>query len=211
MDAFLTPAERAVRQRIRDYLRNGGGAGGRGAAGTAGMPERGKILSELSPATPPDPGRGSGLLEKALLIEEVSAVSPKLGRDLLPAAPGPTAPAGAEGFAAGVAWSIGTAAGILEACMKAAREQGLFASTLMGCQETQMGLGELLSGLEAARLQSYRALRLIDGGEKIRGEDELEHASGLAGKIYNRALTMASSLLGAGWLSENMPDHERSR
>lgn len=215
MDAFLTPSEMAVRQRIRDYFRDGE-ASGRGASpGPAGLAVSEALLRELGfpgPHGAGDEGQASGLLARALVIEEVSSASPRLGRELVPVLGGEARDApGTEGEAAEIAWTIGAAAAVLEACLKAAREQGFFASTLMDHQKVQMALGDLLSGLESARLQSYRALRLIDGGDTARGGEELRRAAGLARRARDIALGAASALLGRRWLSEIIPDNERSR
>jgi alkylation response protein AidB-like acyl-CoA dehydrogenase len=215
MDAFLTPDETALRQRIRDYFRDGE-ASGRGAPpGPAGSHEAGALLKELGfpgPRLAGDEGKEAGLLAKALVVEEVSSASPRLGRELVPVLGGEARGApGTDSEAAEIAWTIGVAAAVLEACLKAAREQGFFASTLMDHQKVQMALGDLLSGLESARLQSYRALRLIDGGDTTRGGEELRRAAGLAGRAHSEAMGMASALLGPRWLSEKIPGNERSR
>lgn len=215
MDAFLTPNEMALRQRIRDYFRDAAVSGGGAPPGPAGSPEAGALLKELGFPGPPgagDEGQASGLLAKALVIEEVSSASPRLGRELVPVLGGEARDApGTDGVAAEIAWTIGAAAAVLVACLKAAREQGFFASTLMDHQKIQMALGDLLSGLESARLQSYRALRLIDGGDASRGGEELRRAAGLARRARDSAMGAASALLDHRWLSDNIPDNERSR
>lgn len=215
MDAFLTPDEMALRQRVRDYFR-GGEASGRGVPpGPAGLPEAGALLRELGfpgPRGPGDDWKDGGLLAKALVVEEVSAVSPRLGCELVPVRGGEARDVPeTETEAAEIAWTVGAAAAVLAACQKAARQQGFFASTLMDHQKVQMALGDLLSGLESARLQSYRALRLIDGGDAARGGEELRRAAGLARRARDIAMDAASALLDRGWLSENIPGYERSR
>ena len=215
MDAFLTPNEMALRQRIRDYFRDGEASGGGAPAGPTGSHEPGALLKELGfpgPYGAGDKGGDASLFVKALVVEEVSSASPRLGRDLVPVLGGEARGApGTDSEAAEIAWTIGAAAAVLQACLKAAREQGLFASTLMGHQKVQMVLGDLLSGLESARLQSYRALRLIDGGNTAGGAQELRRAAGLAGRARDIAMGAASALLDHRWLSEKMPDNERSR
>ena len=206
MDAFLTPDEMAVRQSVRDYFREGG---------PAGLPAPGTFLKELGfpgPTAAGGKGKEASLLVKALVIEESSSASPRLGRELVPSLGGAIQSVShAEEKAAEIAWRIGAAAAVLRACLKAAGEQGFFASTLMDHQKVQMTLGDILSGLEAARLQSYRAFRLIDGGNTARGAEELRRAAGLAARAHGEVMGMASALLGPRWLSENMPENERSR
>jgi hypothetical protein len=213
MDAFLTPDEMAIRRRIRDYFRNERGVIEDGSSGSSSLPDPGLLLKDMGFSELSSVGAGGreGLLEKALIIEEVSSASPRLGRALIPARNVPEVQSGTEDLVASIAWSIGTAAAILDVCLRAAREKGLFDSTLMDHQKAQLTLGELLSGLEAARLQTYRALRLIDHGDKLRGEEELGRASGLADKIQGEARALASALLGESWVAERIPENERSR
>lgn len=215
MDAFLTPSEMAVRQRIRDYFRDREAAGRGASPGPAGLALSEALLKELGfpgPHATGDEWKDGSLLAKALVIEEISSASPRLGRELLPVLGGDARDApGTEGEAAEIAWTIGAATAVLEACLKAAREQGFFASTLMDHQKVQMALGDLLSGLESARLQSYRALRLIDGGDAARGGEELRRAASLARTARDIATGAASALLDRRWLSELFPDNERSR
>ncbi|MGZ7046371.1 MAG: acyl-CoA dehydrogenase family protein, partial [Candidatus Aminicenantales bacterium] len=192
MDAFLTPDEMALRQRIREYFRDGKASGGGAPPGPAGSHEAGALLKELGFPGPPGAGhegKEAGLLDKALFVEEVSSASPRLGRELVPVLGGRArGEPGTDSEAAEIAWTIGAAAAVLEACLKAAREQGFFASTLMNHRKVQMALGDLLSGLESARLQSYRALRLIDGGDGARGREELRRAAGLARRARDIAM-----------------------
>jgi alkylation response protein AidB-like acyl-CoA dehydrogenase len=138
----------------------------------------------------------AGLLERALVIEEVSAASPELGQTLLPVAGGQDAlPGTGTGEAAGeAAWTIGAASAVLASCLRAAREKGLFESTLMDYQKAQSDLAGALAGLEAARLQAYRALILLDRGDIDRGRDELGRASDCARTILGEALTLAAAL-----------------
>jgi len=215
MDAFLTPNEMALRQRIRDYFRDGRASGGGAPPGLTGSHDPGTLLKEVGfpgPHGAGNKGNEASLFVKALVIEEVSSASPRLGRELVPVLGGAIHGApGTRGEAAEIAWTIGAAAAVLQACLMAAREQEFFASTLMDHQKVQMALGDILSGLEAARLQSYRAFRLIDGGITARGEEELRRAAGLAGRAHGDAMGIASALLGPRWISENMTGNERSR
>jgi len=215
MDAFLTPDEVAARQKVRDYFREGKALAEGAPSGPRGSNPLGSFLKELGfpgPSAAGDKGRAASLLVKALVIEESSSASPRLGRELVPSPGGAIRSVShAEEEAAEIAWKMGAAAAVLRACLKAAGEQGFFASTLMDHQKVQMTLGDILSGLEAARLQSYRAFRLIDGGDESRGAEELRRAAGLAARAHGEAMGMASALLGTRWLSENMPDNERSR
>jgi alkylation response protein AidB-like acyl-CoA dehydrogenase len=213
MDTFLSAEDIFIKRRVRDYFSDG--APGRNE--TSSLPpavrDPGPLLKELGFSEPHAAGRAGelGLASKALIIEGISRASPRLGRGLIPAGNAEGARSGAEEVAARTAWSIGSAAAILDACLKAARDEGLFGSTLMDHQKEQVALGELLSGLEAARLQAYRALRLIDRGRPDCGGEELERASDKASELRTRAAAMASKLLDDRVRAEIIPENERSR
>jgi len=189
MDDFLTPFEQAFRQRVRDHFRSG------------------KSTAAADDAWSARPAGVEGLLGRALVIEEASAASPKLGRALLD---GAVAPSGTEAAAGELAWALGSAAAALEAGLVAARDKGLFQSTLMGHQKVQGDLAEAFSAVQALRLKAYRALRLLDRGERVRGEEELGRAAGEARAVRDRTLALAVALLDGGRLTELMPEKERS-
>jgi len=200
MDAFLTPAQRALRKSLRDYLRESAQANQDVVSpDSLLLPALGRLLTDLGyPGLlgSIQSGGQAGLLDRALVIEEISAASPELGQTLLPAAGGRDARPGTEaGAAAGeAAWTIGAAAAVLVSCLRAAREKGFFESTLMDYQKIQSDLAGALSSLEAARLQAYRALRLLDRGDLDRGREELGRASACARTILGEALTLAAAL-----------------
>jgi alkylation response protein AidB-like acyl-CoA dehydrogenase len=201
MDDFLTPDEKALKRDVREYVRQRKSAEGPGDA-----PDQTSLaavrlrLSELGyrgfPASGPGDGR-AGWLQSALIIEEVSAAAPGLGRALSEAVLGPDGQPGVGDAAAGVARDIGTAAAVLESCFAAARGKGLFESALMDYRKAQMGLADALSGLAAARLLTYRALRLIDRGDEEKGRDELRLAASRVSEALAAARSVASALGGA--------------
>jgi len=209
MDVFLKPEEIAVRQRIRDYFRDNRGFAPAGYSGPDGPLQASQFLKDMG-----FPGLGAtgplGFVKHALIIDEVSCASPRLGQVLLAFWITPQDPHRAEYPAALAAWSVGAATAIFKACLKTAREKGFFKSTLMDHQKVQMDLANLLSGLEAARVQTYRALHLIDRGKNERGESELERASNLAGRTHDGAKALAAVLLDENWVKENIPENERS-
>ncbi len=194
-DAFLTAEEAAVRRRVRDHLRNRRGAEG-AAPGGGGAPDPRPLLRDLGF----DSLAAAGPVAATLVVEEASRISPGLGRALLAGATGERA--GAE-----AAWSLGTAAAACEACLEAVRRGGLFESALLGHQGVQVALGEIVTELESARLRAFRALRLIERGEAVRGEGELERASALAVRTRDAALALTASLPG----TSRGPEVERSR
>jgi alkylation response protein AidB-like acyl-CoA dehydrogenase len=213
MDAFLTPAQRALRQGVRDYFRERVPANPVGPSFDSGLlPALGRRLRDLGYPDFLGSTTGEGLLERALVIEEVSAASPELGQSLLSAGGGPDARPGTgmPDPVAEAAWTIGTTAAVLESCLGAARERGLFESTLMDYQRAQGDLAGALSGLEAARLQAYRALLLLDRGDVERGREELGRASACARRILGETRSLAA-LLGARRLPEITPEQERNR
>jgi hypothetical protein len=194
MDAFLTPGQKALRQRIRAHFL-GADPGAADLLGGLGL----------------GPAGATGFLERALAIEEISAVSPSLGRSFAEGDGGWDAGSGVGKTITTIARSLGTAAATLEACLRAAREKGLFESVLMDHQKVQSELAEIHSELEAARLLAYRAFLLLDRGDTARGERELEPASARAFRVSSAARSLASALLGPEWLERNPDETERSR
>jgi len=209
MDDFLTPVEQDIREKVRGLLRPGRGLGPAEQGRDAGPAGAGRLWEAVG--LPAGGGRGPGphpgLLGRALVVEEVSAASPKLGRALLAAWPDRSR----TGEAAGeLAWAIGSTAAALGAGLDAARKKGLFQSTLMGHQRAQGDLADTLAAVQALRLRAYRALRLIEKGENVRGEDELGRAAGEAAAVRDRARATLGALLGEAGLAELMPEDERS-
>ncbi|MEN6309949.1 MAG: acyl-CoA dehydrogenase family protein [Acidobacteriota bacterium] len=215
MDDFLTPGEKTLRRDVREYLlRRPTPAGGPGQAPDEAFLAAFRLrLNELGylgfPPSGPDDGR-AGWLESALVVEEVSASSPGLGLALIEAEAGPDGQARGADAAAVVARDIGTAAAVIESCLAVAREKGLFESALMGYQKAQTGLADALSGLEAARLLTYRALRLIDRGDGEKGRAELRRASSSVSEALAAARSLASTLAGTPGPLPGEPDKERT-
>jgi len=213
MDAFLTPDERALRQEVRNIFRERALAGPQNASfDSASLAAISRRLKELGHPDLLDSGPGAGptgLLERALIIEEVSAASPETARALFGAPEGQAGGPGGADPAAEVARAIGTAAAILETCLRAAREKGFFDSTLMDYQKAQADLANALSGLEAERLQAYRALRLLERGDKDRGDKELGHASARVQEILDEARSLLSGLLGGSGPPQKASEQER--
>ncbi|HYA48954.1 MAG TPA: acyl-CoA dehydrogenase family protein [Burkholderiales bacterium] len=210
MDALFTPEELNARERVRAYFR--GGRGG-GADGGESAFDALRVLKDLGLGARSGAGFSGlpGLVGAALVVDEFSRVSPRLGLALL-AGWGPPGPAsGPEHAAATTAWDLGTTSAAYDACLEAARGRGFFGSTLMGHQRVQMDLAGILAGLEAARLQAYRAMRLIDRGRRDRGGEELERARQLAGRTCEAAKALAATLLGQDRVQEIFPERERSR
>ena len=185
MDDFLTPVEQAVRHKVRDRLREGGWP-----AGLEGL------LRALDVPPAGEDGPGPALLERALVIEEVAAASPEMGRGLLRAAPFLR---GVEAAAGELAWVLGSAAAAVEAGLAAARDKGLFQSALMGHQKVQGELAEAFSAVQCLRLRAYRALRLVERGEGDRGGEELARTAADSAPVRERALALARSLIGDEW------------
>jgi alkylation response protein AidB-like acyl-CoA dehydrogenase len=207
MDAFLTPEQKALRQNIRDHLREGA------PAGPAALTAISRKLKDLGYPDLPGAGPGMGrmgLIEKALIIEEVSAAAPELGRAIFAAGGGPAGRIGPEDSVAEMARDIGTAAAVLRSCLEAARDKGLFESTLMDHQKAQMDLADVLSGLEAVRLQAYRALGLLDRGDGERGDEELRRVAGRVRETLGEARALASALAGGRGLTDKIPGQERN-
>jgi hypothetical protein len=210
MDALFTLEELAARERVRAYFRRGRSSG---PAGEKEVYDARRVLNDLGLGEPSGGGFSGipGLVGTALIVDELSSASPQLGQAFL-AGWTPSRPAsGPELSAAATAWDLGTASAAYGACLKAARERGYFGSTLMDHQRVQMDLAGLLAGLETARLQAYRALRLIDRGRGDRGEGELERARQLAARTREAAEALARTLIGEDWVKVTFPERERSR
>lgn len=210
MDDFLTTNERTIRDRVREHLRPGRGPAAEGHAPSAGPAGIEGLLRELGvPGLGTEDGSGPvrSLFERALVIEEAAAASPRAGRALLDSSP---AAAGAETTAGELAWLLGSASAAVEAGLAAARDKGLFQSTLMGHQKVQGDLAEAFSAIQALRLRAYRAMRLVDAGRSGRGGEELARVAAEAAAARGRALALAGALLDGSGLAVLMPEKERS-
>jgi hypothetical protein len=192
MDAFLTPGQKALRQKIRAYF-------------LGANPAPAELPAWLTTAA------AGGFLERALAIEETTAVSPSLGRPLAEDGAAGSGPSGAEKAVVEIARSLGTASATLETCFRAAREKGLFDSVLLDHQKAQSGLAEVYSGLEAARALAYRAFILLDRGETARAEKEMGPAAVRAARISEAARDLAFALLGPGGGAGAVDHFERRR
>ncbi len=235
MDAFLSAAQRRLRQTVRDFFRESVAAEALdpGSGPTSG-PIRVKLLERLEGlgflglsdrrGDPPAAGAAPDGLDAALCLEEIAAGSPALALSFLPASAtlpaesGASLPGGSFGSipAAGsaeAAWLIGTSAFILEACYKAARERGLFASTLMAFSDGQQALANALVRLEACRLQVCRGW-LAGGVDPGRGSAELTQALTDARALAADVRALGAAHLGEEWCRVHIPPgppgHERN-
>jgi hypothetical protein len=194
MDAFLGTRDKNLRARLRRRLgeyRSAGGSEGE-------FPER-LLDSVWEGAARPT------VLERGLVLEELFAFSPRLGREMsrLIDAAGEEDPASASGSAA--AESIGSSAFVLDACTRAALEKNLFVSVLMRAGKIQQDLADFTAALESVRFETYRSFLLLDRGEKGQGAAELARAAERACGLRAGILSLASDLLGKDWLRVNVP------
>jgi hypothetical protein len=187
VDGFWTPEEAAFRLAAREYF---------------GRRER------SSPAPDLEIPSGLGLGGRVAVVEEASFRDPKLGRGLSVFGEGPGPADRPVEAVLALARLAGTAAHVVEAGVKAARDQGAFSSSLMGCREVQESLAGLVSGAELLRFGICRLCRLLDRGDWDRAAAEsvrlLSRAKALAGDV--RAIAL--SLLGAPWVAENLAEDE---
>lgn len=216
MDVFWTKAEATFRAKVRDYFNREGEALCRSASKPS-MPVRPDLgISQEADGSPAITGSG-GVSQGVLIIEEASFFRPRLGLDLMERWISLKAGSSPEGKLYRLARTVGTAAHVFEAAARAARDEGYFASSLMGCRELQEGLAGLASGIEILRLGACRICHLLARGERDRGEEEL-------GLLYEKAIaldrevrSMALGLLGEVWTRDSLPgdesssEHERSR
>jgi len=187
VDGFWTPEEAAFRLAAREHF---GRREGSGPVTDLGIPS------------------GLGLGGRVAVVEEASFRDPKLGRGLSVSGEG-SGPADRPVEAVlALARLAGTAAHVVEAGVKAARDQGAFSSSLMGCREVQESLAGLVSGAELLRLGTCRLCRLLDRGDGDRAAAESARLLARAKTLGGDVRAIALSLLGAPWVAENLAEDE---
>ena len=214
MDAFWSDEEMTFRGKAADYFRRRSGS----------APLNGALPDEIWADLDGSPGRGRSapslgerLSRPASIIEEAARCDPRLGRDLLAwrAASGPFGPL--EASLCQMGRLAGTAAHVLEAGVRAARERGAFSSSLMGCRDVQESLAGLVSEADLVRLGACRLCRLLERGENERAGRESAGFDILGRALDSRIRAVALSLLGQSWVEANLPaealssDDERTR
>lgn len=198
MDAFWTPEETAFRRRAAEYFNRLTGPG----RSTAAAP-LGKIWRDLAGA--PGDGRLGGSVS---ICDEAAGRDPRLGRDLLAWRAGATPLDPLEETACELGRLAGTAACVLEAGGRAARDRGAFASSLMACREVQESLAGLASGAEWLRFGACRLCRLLERGDRVRAEAEAARFLAASRDFAGDVRAVALSLLGERWVAENLADGE---
>lgn len=206
MDAFWTPEEMAFRRNAADYFRR---LPGPGPANAAAPPD--KIWRELAGA----PGAGgavspadAGLGGSVSICDEAACRDPRLGRDLLAWRVGAVPLDPLEATACALGRLAGTAAHVLSAGARAARDRGAFTSSLMGCRKIQESLAGLASGAEWLRFGACRLCRLLERSDRLLAEAEATRLRAKAREIAGDVRAVALSLLGAPWVAENLADDE---
>jgi len=208
VDEFLTSEEIAFRREARDYFRR------LGAFPRTPDPSRADVIwQDLAGARDTFPSPGGCVT----IVEAAAGRDPMLGRDLLDrfAASGRLGPE--EERLCRFARLSGTAAYVFEAGAGAARERGAFASSLMGCRETQERLAALVSKTELLRLATLRICRLLDRGERDLAGTESARLRDLVLSLARDVRSAALALLGEPWVEANLPpdappsDDERNR
>lgn len=206
MDAFWTEEQTAFRKRTREYFRLKGEVLCRSVL-TPSM----SILRDLGISPDGDEFPAfSGVSEGVLIIEEASFFRPRLGRDLMKRWMSGKAGSAPEERLFRLARIAGTTAYVFEAGARAARDRGVFASSLMGCRELQEGLAGLASGVELLRLGACRICHLLARGERARGEAELAPLYEKALTLGREARSVALGLLGEVWTRDNLHEDEFS-
>jgi hypothetical protein len=198
LDAFWTAEETSFRGKAREYFRDGG-------------PHR--------PSTALAVPSGLGLSGRVSIFEEAARHDPRLGSDLLawPAVSADPPPDPLESRACRLARLAGTAAHVVEAGARAARERGSFSSSLMGCREVQESLAGLVSGAGLVHFATCRLCRHLETGERDRAGRESALLEARAQTLAGDIRAVALSLLGESWVEANLPaddppsDQERTR
>ena len=149
--------------------------------------------------------RNNGRAGRVSVCEEAACHDPKLGRELLAwrAAAAPLDPL--EEMACRLGRLAGTAAHVVEAGARAARERGSFSSSLMGCREVQESLAGLVSGAGLVRLGACRLCRLLERGDRERAGRESAELEARARALSADLRAVAGSLLGEPWVEANIP------
>jgi len=187
VDGFWTPEEAAFHLAAREHF---------------GRRERSGPVPDLGIPS------GLGLGGRAAVVEEASFRDPKLGRGLSVLGEGSGPADGPVEAVLALARLAGTAAHVVEAGVKAARERGDFSSSLMGCREVQESLAGLVSGAELLRLGTCRLCRLVDRGDGDRAAAESVRLLARAKTVAGDVRAIALSLLGAPWVAENLAEDE---
>lgn len=207
MDAFWTEDETASRDKAAQYFRDLQASVPAAGSVTADGAAPDGIWGDLD--GPPD-DRGPGgirpgrLAARVALLEAAAGHSPRLGRDLLAwrAQAAPLDPL--EGSVLRLGRLAGTAAHVLAAGVRAARERGAFSSSLMGCRETQESLAVLLTGADLVRLGACRLCRLLEKGDRDRAAREAAGLEGPAADLEAGIRSAARALLGGAWVEANL-------
>lgn len=185
MNAFWTAEEAAFRRTLREH------PGAAGGPETSGAPE---VPASL------------GLAGLAAVAEEAARRDPGLGRAATRQAGGPASDGPAAAAVLACSRLAGTAAHVLAAGLGPAREQGAFASSLMGCRDVQESLAGLVTGAELMRLHACRLCRLLDRGDKARADAESVRVLAGLRAFAGEVRAVAVSLLGAGWAAANLDE-----
>ena len=202
MDAFWTPEETAFRRSAADYFRR---LPGPGPSANGSPPD--KIWRDLAGA-PGDGGvvspRAGRLCGSVSICDEAACRDPRLGRDLLAWRAGAVPLDPLEETACELGRLAGTAAHVLGAGARAARDRGAFASSLMGCREVQESLAGLASGAEWLRFGACRLCRLLERGDRVRAEAEAARLLAASRDLARDVRAAAFALLGEPWVAENL-------
>lgn len=205
MEGFWTEDEAAFRRSAAEYFRRRPDPDP--AAAGAGPAEIWRELREASGPAATTPSPCDALSGRVAVCEEASSRDPRLGRELAAcrsaASAGPADPL--EDLACRLGRSAGTAAHVAEAGALAAREQGAFSSSLMGCREIQESLAGLVSGAGLVRFGACRLCRLLERGERARADREAAGLEARARALAADTRSLARSLLGEAWAEARLP------
>jgi len=191
VDAFWTEAERTLRRAAAERFR---GSDGPREGGTATTLEEIRCQLETELAALPDLAGRISIVEEAARHDPRLVLS-RLGSDRSGEPPEPFA-----ATALCLGRLAGTAAHVLEAGVRAARERGDFSSSLMGCRDIQESLAGLAVRAELARFGACRICRLVEKGETNRADQEAGRLEILAGELAAEVRSVARSLLGEAWV-----------
>lgn len=133
-------------------------------------------------------------IAQALVIEEMAILSSPAARELVRFASESLRLSKCEKIGMAAALDIGAAAVLVDACYEEARRKGIMGSLLLDFRKVQNELADAAAELASVRVQTYRALVLLDKGKDGQGFRELCCVSERAGALITKMLKLAASI-----------------
>jgi|GEM_PF-923124 len=205
MDAFWTDAERALRRAAADHFRRLEDPADPEADEPLNALRRRLEAGVVDPVgADPAPPAFRELGGHVSIVEEAASRDPRLAQRLLARRPAAVPLDPLEETLLRWGRLAGTAAHVVEAGARAARERGAFSSSLMGCREVQESLAGLVAGADLVRLGACRLCRLLERGQRERAVLESERLDVRALELAEEVRAVAAALLGESWVQATL-------